>query len=103
MSLEVEIRSKLQAEFQPLYLEVVNESDGHNVAPGSETHFKVVIVSDGFEGLRAVARHQKVYAVLADALKSGLHALALHTYTSKEWSIRDASPSSPPCLGGSGA
>ncbi len=103
MSLEVEIRGKLQAEFQPLYLEVVNESDGHNVAPGSETHFKVVIASDGFEGLRAVARHQKVYAVLADALKGGLHALALHTYTAQEWSNRTSSPSSPPCLGGSSA
>jgi BolA protein len=80
---------------------VVNESGNHNVPPGSETHFKVVLVSDAFEGQRLLARHRAVNETLAEELAGGVHALALHTYTPGEWQDRfgDA-PMSPPCLGG---
>ncbi len=40
------IEEKLRAAFQPVFLEVVDESYRHNVPPGSESHFKVVLVSD---------------------------------------------------------
>src|SRR5690606_14648555 len=93
---------KLQAAFAPARLEVVNESHMHSVPPGSESHFRVVLVSAGFDGKRAVARHQAVYRVLADELAGGVHALALHTYTEQEWAQRGAeAPASPECLGGS--
>lgn len=36
---------------KPMHLEVVNESYMHNVPKGSETHFKVLVVSDVFEDL----------------------------------------------------
>ena len=36
----------------------------HNVPPGSESHFKVTLVSDKFDGLRLVKRHQEVYGLL---------------------------------------
>jgi BolA protein len=42
------------------HLEVVNESGSHNVPAGSETHFKVVLVSDAFDGVRLIARHRRV-------------------------------------------
>jgi len=95
-----QITKKLQSSLAPVFLDVINESDGHNVAPGSETHFKVVIVSNRFEGLGAVKRHQAVYAQLQEQLKNGVHALALHTYTPEEWSKVHSSPDSPDCLGG---
>jgi BolA protein len=102
MGMQEQIQLKLQAAFSPVLLEVENESHGHNVPRGSETHFRVVVVSAGFEGRRAVARHQQVYAVLAEELKSGVHALALHTWTPAEWHERGGeSPESPPCMGGS--
>lgn len=94
------IRSKLTEALAPLHIEVLNESDGHNVAPGSETHFKVVLASKVFEGLNPVKRHQKVYGILQSELDGGVHALALHTYSPEEWSSRSGSPKSPPCLGG---
>ena len=85
-----------------MILEVVNESHQHNVPPGSESHFKVVMVATGFEGQRKVARHQQVYAVLSEQISGPVHALALHTYTEKEWQQRHGQvPMSPPCLGGS--
>jgi BolA family transcriptional regulator, general stress-responsive regulator len=102
MSTRETIVSKLQQAFAPAHLEVENESHGHNVPRGSETHFRVVLACDAFEGKRAVARHQQVYAVLAAELKGGVHALALHTYTPAEWAAQAGdAPQSPACMGGS--
>ncbi|WP_288856343.1 BolA/IbaG family iron-sulfur metabolism protein, partial [uncultured Pseudomonas sp.] len=66
---------------------------------GLQTHFKAVLVSQQFEGLNRVKRHQKVYATLG-SLMSEFHALALHTYTPEEWATIDAAPASPTCAGG---
>lgn len=54
------IRTKLQNRFAPKVLQIVNESYMHNVPKGSETHFKVVIVSDQFEGVPLI----KVWSLL---------------------------------------
>lgn len=43
------IRKKLEVSLKPRYCDVINESYMHNVPKGSETHFKVVIVSDKFD------------------------------------------------------
>lgn len=47
---ETAIASCLQDNLAPVHLEVVNESYMHNVPKGAETHFKVLVVSDKFEG-----------------------------------------------------
>jgi len=100
MSTETVIREKLMQAFRPERLEVVNESANHRVPPGSETHFKVVLVADVFEGERPVARHRRVHSVLAGELTGGVHALALHTYTPSEWQRKSGTaPESPACAG----
>jgi BolA protein len=102
MIVEKTIWQRLEDAFQPQHLEVVNESHQHSVPANSETHFKVVLVSAAFDGRRKVARHQQVYAQLAEELAGPVHALALHTYTPLEWQQRNApAPGSPDCLGGS--
>jgi len=103
MSVEAIIEQKLLNSFSPLHLDVVNESNQHNVPPGSESHFKVVIVSKEFEGERLIKRHRAINTVLADELSEKIHALALHTYTEQEWQdyYSDGVPLSPKCLGGS--
>lgn len=102
MSVQQQIETKLREALAPVQLEVANESHSHNVPAGSESHFRVVIVTDAFNGQRAVARHQRVYQVLAAELAGGVHALALHTYTPEEWRQRgNDAPASPACLGGS--
>lgn len=95
------ITKKLEEAFSPDHLQVINESASHNVPEGSESHFKVVLVSQSFEGQSAVKRHQSVYSVLAKELQSGVHALALHTYLPLEWKKQQSVPNSPDCLGGS--
>lgn len=102
MQVQHTIESKLLAALAPEHLDVVNESHMHSVPPNSETHFKVVAVAGAFNGMRKVARHQKIYGVLKDELSGPVHALALHTYTPDEWRERQAqAPDSPDCLGGS--
>ena len=102
MSVQQQIEQQLTELLAPALLDVVNESSQHNVPPNSETHFKVVAVSEMFEGKRKVARHQTVYAALSEQLQGPVHALALHTYTPAEWQERQQqAPDSPDCLGGS--
>lgn len=94
------IEEKLRAAFQPVFLEVVDESYRHNVPAGSESHFKVVLVSDRFTGERFLNRHRMIYSTLAEELSTTVHALALHTYTIKEWEgLQDTVFASPPCRG----
>ncbi len=101
MNIQIEIERKLTEHFEPGHLEVVNESFQHNVAPGSETHFKVVLVSPKFSGERLINRHRAVNAVLKEELANKIHALALHTYTDSEWQgLYGGAPTSPKCLGG---
>ncbi len=101
MTIQTTIETKLLEALEPAYLEVINESSGHNVPPGSETHFKVVLVTDVFASERLLARHRRINRILADELAGGVHALALHTYTPAEWEARfGAVPESPACLGG---
>jgi BolA protein len=94
------IENKLDKAFHPEVLEVENESHMHNVAPGSESHFKVTVVSDEFKDLMLIKRHRIVNKVLEDELKQ-IHALALHTLTNDEWFEKAGKVAeSPLCQGG---
>jgi stress-induced morphogen len=101
MNVQEQIENSLTQLLNPVVLDVVNESSQHNVPPDSETHFKVVIVSEQFVGRRKVARHQQVYGAVSEQLAGPVHALALHTYTPEEWQVQGNSPQSPNCMGGS--
>lgn len=50
--------------------EVINESHMHSVPKGAETHFKVVVVSDQFDGLSLLQRHREVNTVLQGSFLS---------------------------------
>ena len=100
MNMQNTIEKKLREAPIPEYLAVENESGSHNVPSGSESHFKVTIVSEGFTDLRLLHRHRSVNKLLAEELAGTVHALALHTYTPEEWRQREAKdPDSPPCHG----
>jgi stress-induced morphogen len=96
------IEHKLGEALRPVHLAVENESRMHNVPKGSETHFKVLVVSETFEGLGLVDRHRRVNAILADELRGGVHALSIRALTPAQWGAEGgAGFVSPPCLGGS--
>lgn len=100
MTFQQVMEQRIQQALKPTYLEVLNESASHNVPAGSESHFKVTVVSAEFEGDGLLQRHRKINALFERELQTGnLHALALHTYAPQEW--KSTSPESPNCLGGS--
>lgn len=102
MSTAEQINDIVVEALQPVRLDVLNESHMHNVPEGSESHFKLVIVSEAFTGKNLVARHRTVNKLLMAQLQSGVHALSMHTYTPMEWQERGGEvPQSPPCQGGS--
>lgn len=75
------IQQKLTAAFQPLRLEIEDDSSRHEghagARPGGESHFNVLIESAAFEGAAKVARQRMVYRALAEELAGQLHALSV--------------------------
>lgn len=85
------IKKKLSDALAPIALHVIDESYKHAGHAGiptdskGETHFYVSIVSPIFVGMSAIKRHQKIYHILSEELKSPIHALALKTLTPDEY------------------
>ena len=101
MIVQQAIETKLSGALSPAHLEVLNESHMHSVPANSETHFKVIVVSDGFAGKTRVARHQAVNKLLSAELAGPVHALSIQAHTPDEWVARGGMvPDSPGCMGG---
>ena len=79
MNVQETIENKITEALSPSYLTVMNESYMHSVPPGSESHFKLVVVTDSFDGVPRVRRHQTVNGILKDELAGPLHALSMET------------------------
>lgn len=63
----------------------------HLELDGDGRHWYATIVSAEFDGKRAIARHQRVYAALGGKVESGeVHALSMKTFTPAEWAARAA-------------
>ncbi len=97
MSVEEQIKQKLNSHLNTALLEVINESAFHQGPAHAETHFRVLVVSEDFEGLSTVQRHQKVYRILAEELSGPVHAFSQKTLTPKEWQGGVVVSPSPPC------
>lgn len=82
------IERKLTAALAPTRLVIEDESHRHaghaGARPEGETHFRVEVVSAAFAGMSRVARQRKVYELLAEELRTRVHALALSTKTPDE-------------------
>ncbi len=90
MSMHDIIVNKLTAAFSPSTLRVEDESDqhaghaGHDHGESGETHFRVYIVTNAFDGKSRVDRHRMVNQLLATELAGSVHALAIHAYAPSE-------------------
>lgn len=118
---ETSIRNKLGNNLEAIHLDVINESYMHNVPKGAETHFKVVVVSNKFQGVPLIKvtrdlklthevyscirfqRHRLVNDLLKEELNSGVHALSIVAKSPDQWdnSEKIVEPS-PKCRGGFG-
>lgn len=101
MNVRESIEIKLREALAPQHLEVLDESHGHKSGAGAQTHFRVIVVSDAFEGTSRVARHRQINALLSDELAGPVHALAIEAVTPSRWAANGgAKLDAPPCRGG---
>lgn len=54
------------------------------------THYAALVISEAFEGLRPLARHQRVYQCLGDKMGKEIHAMSIRAYTPEEWRERES-------------
>lgn len=101
--IETRIRGCLGKGLKLSHLEVVNESYMHNVPKGSESHFKVLVVSDDFKGVQLIKRHRMVLGLVKDELKEDfVHALSIEAKVQEELKENYKLDPSPSCKGGFG-
>ncbi len=81
MTVEEEIRAKLDRAFAPQVLDVEDESEQHRGhagwQEGGQSHFRVKIQSPAFRDLSRIARHRAIHEALGRDLMGRIHALAL--------------------------
>jgi len=81
MSRTAEIRHALQHVFDPVQLDVVDESEQHRghagYQEGGESHFHVVIRAGAFADQSRIARHRSVHSAIGAELLAKIHALSL--------------------------
>lgn len=101
MTITHHIETRLRQALPVSTLEIINESDRH-AGPATDSHFKLLVVSEAFAKLRPLQRHQLIYKVLDEWINNPIHALTMQLYTKDEWQAAGEQISaSPDCLGGS--
>lgn len=95
------MREKLSSILAPSVLELESESQMHGLPKEAEKHFRLVAVSEMFEGRSRIERQRMVNGVLAEEMASHVHALSMQLFTPTEWRAKKgATFQSPACLGG---
>lgn len=89
MSFAKNIEAKLRAALCPNHLEIINESGLHaghqpHFDGSGETHLRIDIVAEAFEGLNRVERHRKINELANEEIAAGLHALAIRARAPSE-------------------
>ena len=77
-------------------LKVINEGFMHNVPKDTESHFKIIIVSNDFNELSLVERHKLVYKYL-DTMMNDIHALSIQPFNEDEFKLNPVILDSPEC------
>ncbi len=98
MNIQQSIEQTLNDVFEPVFIQVDNDSHYHK-GPDSSSHFKVTIASSAFEDLTLIKRHRMVYQAIPEIMQR-IHALQLHTYATSEWDSQQKVPDSSRCRGG---
>ena len=94
--IELKIIKNLNDNMNVSSLKIINESFMHNVPKDSESHFKVIIVSDDFKNLSQINRHKLVYTSL-DTIMDDIHALSIQSFSLDEFRKNPVVLDSPKC------
>ena len=87
MNIEETISTQLSNLITVSYLELKDSTGKHvhhdNFDGG--LHLSAIIVSDDFNHLGLLERHQLVYKALGSMIKNEIHAFSMKTFTNSEW------------------
>ena len=86
MNTQLKIEKKLRNYFNVHVLNIIDESHKH-VNHKKDTnggHFKLLIVSNDFDNISLIKRHQLIYDALSDMIKIEIHAISIKAMTIKE-------------------
>ena len=86
MNTQLKIEKKLRTYFNVHTLNIIDESHKH-VNHKKDTnggHFKLLIVSNDFENISLIKRHQLIYDALSEMIKVEIHAISIKAMTIKE-------------------
>ena len=82
------MQTLLTAQFAPQKIVIEDQSELHaghaGARPGGQTHYRLTLVSQAFDGLTRVARQRLIYHALREEFETGLHALSMDLKTPAE-------------------
>ena len=91
-----EIKNKLSKNIACNHIEIIDESPNHGGYSGAISHVKIIVVSDDFEDLSLIKRHQLVYKALENFVKE-IHAISIVSKTVSQWKESSDYIPSPDC------
>ena len=94
--IESQIINTLSNSMKLTSFKIINESFMHNVPKDSESHFKIVIVSNDFMNIQTIKRHKSIYKALGKIMDE-IHALSIHAFDEDEYKKNPMVIDSPQC------
>ena len=92
------IEEKIRQSFQSIVeLKIEDESHKHSGRKGTESHFKLFLVTPDLTGKNRVERHRLVNQLLLEEFNNGLHALSLRLLTPEEFKKQKENFKTPNC------
>ena len=87
LSIENEIKNRLSKKMDLIYFEMKDFTGRHLNHKTHEGgfHLEAIIVSNNFQGLTLIKRHQMVYEAIGELMKHEIHALSMKTLIQSEW------------------
>ena len=79
-----EIKKRLESHFSGDKIEVFDTR-------GTEDHFSIIVISEKFQDINIVKRHQMIYQIFKDEITKEIHAMQIQTYTNSEWKKKNIS------------
>ena len=86
-SIQNEIKNRLSNKMDLIHFEMKDFTGRHLNHKTHEGgfHLEAIIVSNDFQDLTLIKRHQKVYDAIGDLMKHEIHALSMKTLIQSEW------------------
>lgn len=76
-TIEQTITDRINLELSPVEVQLRDMT-------GTRDHWEAVIISENFEGIRLIARQQRVYKALGELMLGPIHAFTMQTLTPTE-------------------